>query len=192
MGAPFGRHVVLDLTLEEQRRALGEGFQYRQQIPLAPGRYEVRWVAAEAHSARLGGASQRLEIPDLGQKKLALSGVFLSTGAGGSETLRLADAKRRFKRADSLYFHVYVYNPARDEKGSSDVVLQAQIWSQGKVVAASKPRPASLESKDGIPLPETNGMSLQELTPGDYELRMVVVDRKSNTTLNRSVDLTVE
>jgi hypothetical protein len=49
-----------------------------------------------------------------------------------------------------------------------------------------------MESKDGVPLPETNGMSLQELTPGDYELRVVVVDRRPNTTLNRSVALTVE
>jgi VWFA-related protein len=181
VGAPFGRHVALDLTLEEQRRALGDGFQYRQQIPLTPGRYEIRWVAAEAHTARLGGARQWLEIPDLAQKTLAMSGVFLSTGTGGGESLHVADAKRRFKRADSLYFQVYVYNPSRDEKGSSDVVLQAQIWSQGKVVAASKPRPASMESKDGVPLPETNGMSLQELTPGDYELRVVVVDRRPNS-----------
>jgi hypothetical protein len=192
VGAPFGRHVALDLTPEEQQRALGDGFQYRQEIPLAPGRYEIRWVAAESHSARLGGASQWLVVPDLAEKKLALSGVFLSTGTGSGETLRVADARRRFKRHDSLYFQAYVYNPAHDANGSTDVVLQAQIWSQGKVVAASKPRPAALESKDGVPLPETNGMSLQELAPGEYELRVVVVDRKSNTTLNRSVDLTVE
>src|SRR6185436_19069693 len=107
--------------LDEQRRALADGFQFRQQIPLGPGRYEVRWVAAETHTARLGGTSQALEIPDLGQKKVAMSGVFLSTGTGGGETLREADAKLRFKRADSLYFQVYVYNPTRDEKGASDV-----------------------------------------------------------------------
>jgi len=71
-------------------------------------------------------------------------------------------------------------------------VFQAQIWSKGKVVAASKPRPASLQSKDGVPVPETNGMSLQELTPGDYALKVVVVDRKANATLARSVDFTVE
>jgi hypothetical protein len=192
VGAPFGRHVPRDLSLDDQRRALADGFEYRNQIPLAPGRYEIRWVAAEAHTARLGGARQWVEIPDLAQKKLALSGVFLSTGNGAGETLRIADVQRRFKRSDSLYFQVYVYNAARDEKGASDVVLQAQIRSQGKVVAASKPRPAALETKDGVLLPETNGMSLQDLTPGDYELRVVVVDRKTDTTLNGKVELSVE
>lgn len=192
VGAPFGRHVSLDLSVGEQRRALADGFQYRHQIPLAPGRYEVRWVAAEAHTARLGGARQWLDVPDLSQKKLALSGVFLSTGTAGGDALQIADAKRRFKRTDNLYFQVHVYNAARDDKGASDVVLQAQIRSQGKIVAASKPRPAALESKDGVLLPETNGMSLQELAPGDYELRVVVVDRKTDTTLNGKVQLSVE
>jgi VWFA-related protein len=192
VGAPFGRHLALDLSLDDQRRALADGFQYRHQIPLAPGRYEIRWVAAEAHTARIGGARQWLDVPDLTQKTLALSGVFLSTGTGGGDALQIADAKRRFKRSDDLYFQVYVYNAARDEKGASDVVLQAQIRSQGKVLAASKPRPAALETKDGALVPETNGMSLKELAPGDYELRVVVVDRKTNTTLNGKVELTVE
>ena len=72
------------------------------------------------------------------------------------------------------------------------MVLQAQIWSGGKVIAASKPRPAALERKEGVPVPETNGMSLQGLAPGDYNLKVVVVDRKADATITGSVDLTVE
>lgn len=200
VGEPFGRHSDLDLTAEQQRRAAREGFEYQQQIPLAPGRYEIRFVATESQAGRLGAASQWLDIPDLGQKKLAMSSVFLSSagaggldaGAGGGEALHAVPALRRFKRDDSVYFQVYVYNPAVDEKGSSDVVLQAQIWSEGKVVAASKPRPAALERKDGTPAPETNGMSLEGLTPGAYTLKVVVVDRQANATTARSIDLTVE
>jgi hypothetical protein len=41
-------------------------------------------------------------------------------------------------------------------------------------------------------LPESNGMSLSDLTPGKYELRVVVVDRKANATAHRGVDFTVE
>ena len=35
-------------------------------------------------------------------------------------------------------------------------------------------------------------MSLQGLTRGDYDLKVVVVDRKANATIARSIDLTVE
>ena len=43
-----------------------------------------------------------------------------------------------------------------------------------------------------MPLPQSNGMSLEGFEPGRYELRVVVVDRKANTTAFRSVDFTVE
>jgi hypothetical protein len=71
-------------------------------------------------------------------------------------------------------------------------VIQAQIWSQSKVVAASKPQPATELVKGGASLPQANGMSLDSLDPGLYELRIVVVDHKANATASRSIDFTVE
>ena len=99
---------------------------------------------------------------------------------------------RRFKRSDSLYFQLYVYNALADDKGRTDVVLQAQIRLGGELIAASKPLPVAFQRKDGLPLPESNGMSLQDLTPGRYELRVVVVDRKADATAHRSFNFTVE
>ena len=43
-----------------------------------------------------------------------------------------------------------------------------------------------------MPLPQSSGMSLEGLTPGRYDLRIVVVDRKANATVHRDVDFTVE
>jgi hypothetical protein len=60
------------------------------------------------------------------------------------------------------------------------------------VLAASKLQPVAPKSKDGVPVPETNGMSLQGLEPGNYELRVVVIDRKANISVLRNVDFTVE
>jgi VWFA-related protein len=199
VGAAFGKQTELDLGPEEWKRAVEAGVQYRQQVSLRPGRYQVRLVAREPKLAPFGGAVQWVEIPELGDKKLAMSGVFLSSspaptgassGAEESPTLRESDT-RRFRSTDSLYFQFYVYNPRIDDKGKSDVVVQAQIWSEGKVVAASKPKAAALEKKDGMPVPETNGMPLESLAPGSYELRVVVVDRKVNVTAFRNVDFTV-
>ena len=203
IGAPFGRRTELDLASEEYERAAEAGVQYQRQIPLRPGRYQVRLVAREPKLGQLGGAAEWVEIPELGEKKLAMSGVFLSSsapasasavagGPGGSEMLRDSHALRRFKPGERLYFQFYVYNPLVDEKGVSDVVLQAQILSGGKVLAASKPQPAALQKKDGVPVPETNGMPLESLAPGSYELRVVVVDRRVNVTAFRRVAFTVE
>ena len=156
-----------------------------------------------ANLTPLGGASQPVEIPNLADQKLTLSSVFLSTAApaggegapdsaGAEESLRDVQAARRFKRGESLYFQLYVYNPAQDASGTSDVVLQAQISAGDKLVAASKPQPVTFQQKDGVPLPQSNGMSLEGFDPGRYELRVVVVDRRANVTAFRSVDFTVE
>lgn len=200
VGAAFGKRAALDLTPGEQERVVRSGLQYQELLPLAPGRYEVRLVAHERGADVMGGAAQWVEIPDLSGGALAVSSMFLSSSApatgesaaaaGGA--LRDAQTLRRFKAGQSLYFQLYVYNAARDDRRAADVVLQAQIRSQGALIAASRPQPAALQQKDGVPLPETNGMPLEGLSAGPYELRVVVVDRKANATVSRSVDFTVE
>lgn len=198
VGAPFTRRADLDLGAVEHRRTSESGLRYQQVLPLAPGRYQVRLIVREPGLAPLGGAVQWLDVPDLADKKLAMSGVFLSSSVpagamtGEAETIRDAHTRRRFERGEGLYFQFYVYNPLAGETGATDVVLQAQIWAAGKVVAASKPRPAALQVKDGVPLPETNGISLEGVPPGRYELRIVVVDRNAGATIMRSVDFAVD
>jgi VWFA-related protein len=200
VGPPFGRRFPLDLTPAEQKKVLKTGLQYQNRLVLGPGRFEIRLIAREPGAAPLGKAVQPVEVPDLRAGKLTLSGVFLSTsesaagppGSGDTEALRDVQTFRRFKAKDNVYFQLYVYNVLGGSEGASDVVLQAQILSGGKPIAASKPQPITLQTKDGVPLPQSSGMGLEGLTPGPYALRIVVVDRKANVTVHRDVDFTVE
>jgi VWFA-related protein len=198
VGAPFGGRRELDVDPAEYERVRTAGVDFQRQLPLDPGRYEIRVLARDLEGKALGGATQWVEIPNLEDKKLALSSVFLSSSpsappspaAGVAGTL--PQETRRFKRTDSLNFRLYVYNAAEDADGTADAVIQAQIWSQSKVIAASKPQPVTVLEKDGIALPQANGMSLDGLMPGAYELRLVVVDRRANVTASRSIDFTVD
>ncbi len=201
VGPPFGKRVQLDLTPADHERALKDGLQYQNRVVLGPGRFEVRLIAREPALQPLGGAVQQVEIPDLKEGKLTLSSVFLSTSAataappgssGEVEALRDVQTLRRFKRGETLYFQLYVYNVPGGDEGASDVVLQAQILSGAKPIAASKPQPVTAERKDGVPLPQSSAMSLEGLAPGRYELRIVVVDSKAKATVHRDVDFTVE
>ncbi len=203
VGPPFGTRFDLDLAPDEYGRALQAGLRYRQRSVLEPGQYEARLIVREPGLAPLGGAAQQVEIPDLGRGKLTLSGVFLSVsaeaagspapgGAEATETLHDAQVLRSFKRSEGVNFQLYVYNVQADEKGASDVVLQAQVRSGTRLVAASKPQTVTFQQKDGVPLPQSNSISLEGLAPGRYELRVVVVDRKANATAFRDIDLEVE
>jgi VWFA-related protein len=202
-GPPFSKRSELDLTPEEWKRAKDDGIRYQQALPLPPGRYHARVVARDAQGTRVAGGSTWIEIPDIRQKLLTLSSVFLSSSvpkptgvaeaSGESEAdLRDAQSSRRFKAGEDVYFQVYVYNPARDAGGAHDAVLQAQLRSADKVVAASKPQPVTLQERNGVLLPETNGMSLAGLPAGRYELRIVVFDKKANASAHRNIDFTLE
>ena len=195
IGAPVGGRRELDLDPAEYERVRAAGVDFQRQLPLDPGRYEIRVLARDLEGKAVGGATQWVEIPNLEDKTLALSSVFVSSspsvqasGAGGT----MPREARRFKPNDSLYFRFYVYNASEGADGTADAVIQAQIWSQSKVIAASKPQPATVLAKDGVALPQANGMSLEGMAPGDYELRLVVVDRKANVTASRSIDFTVD
>ncbi|HUL78001.1 MAG TPA: hypothetical protein VL691_12115, partial [Vicinamibacteria bacterium] len=203
VGPPFGTRYDLALAPDEHERTVRTGLQYQHRSFLEPGRYEVRLIVREPGLPPLGGAAQRVEIPDLREGKLTLSGLFLSVSGGAtgslapdsardSDAVHDAQVRRRFKRSEGLTFQLYVYNVQADEKGASDVVLQAQIRSGANVVAASRPQPVTLRQKDGVPLPQSNGMSLEDLAPGHYALRVVVVDRKAIATAFRDVEFAVE
>jgi hypothetical protein len=190
VGTPFGRRSELALDPKDYGKARSAGLQYQQWVSLPPGHYEVRLLARERGLVQQGGAAQAVDVPDLADRKLAMSGVFLSlpqAGGGATETIA-----HHVPRGESLSFQLYVYNPTLDAAGKSDVVLQAQVWSNGKAAGASPVQPVRFETKDGKPVPETNVMGLTGLPAGNYELRVVVQDRKSGTTAFRKVPFTID
>ena len=81
VGSAFGKRADLDLSPDEVKRARASGLEYQQSMPLPPGSYEVRLLARDAERRTLGGARERIDIPDLADKKLALSSVFLSSSS---------------------------------------------------------------------------------------------------------------
>jgi hypothetical protein len=198
VGPAFGRRN--EVAAASVAKARQDGVPFYQRLALPPGRYEIRLAARDEKLTQLGGASQWVEIPNLKDGALTLSGVFLSSaapkagGPGGvaaAEDLRDAQALRRFKSRDNLFFQVYVYN-LRQDAGGSDAVLQAQLRQGETLVAASQPQPITVQRKDGQLLPQTNGMPLEGLPAGRYELRVVVMDKKANATISRQIDFTIE
>lgn len=169
IGPAFTRRLELDLAPSDYERALRTGVRYQHRVSLPPGRFDVRLVVTDGALEPLGGSARRIEIPNLSDDKLTLSSVFLSTTAappgGGAAPAAATDASgdeatlvdvqlaRRFQRGSTLYFQLYVYNVVPDASGATDVVLQAQVLSGGRVLAASKPQAVTFEQKGGVPLP---------------------------------------
>ncbi len=196
IGTAFGRHN--EVAAADVSRVRRDGIGFQQRLALPPGRYEIRFAARDMGKQKLGGSSQWIEIPNLKDGALALSGVFLSKGApkaagpGGeaAEDIKDVQALRRFSAKDTLYFQVYAYN--LKEEPDADAVMQAQLRQGETLVAASQPQPVKVERKDGALLPQTNGMPLAGLPAGRYALRVVVMDKRAKATASRDVDFSVE
>ncbi|HSD29010.1 MAG TPA: VWA domain-containing protein, partial [Vicinamibacteria bacterium] len=195
--------AALDLTNVDYERARESGLDYQKAAPVKPGRYEVRFAVRHDGEAKLGSASQWVEVPDLGQGTLTLSSLFLlkketslagttPATAGDSPSLRGAQAWRRFKRDESLYVQIFAYNPARDASGATDLVTETEIWRGGVKLAGTPAEPLSPGERGAPPVPHTRSIKLAPFAPGDYEVRIVVTDRRAGAMASRRAGFTVE
>jgi VWFA-related protein len=72
--------LVLNFDEKRYREALAEGLAYRADFQLKkPGAYQFRAVLRDGESGRTGSASQFIRLPDLNKKRLALSGLVMTT-----------------------------------------------------------------------------------------------------------------
>jgi hypothetical protein len=70
----------LKLAAKDYERAAHEGLVYQLDVPAKkPGAYQLRIALRDAASAKLGSASQLVEVPALASSKIPLPGITLST-----------------------------------------------------------------------------------------------------------------
>jgi VWFA-related protein len=191
---------VLDLDDEGYERVLRTGLPYQKDVELGPGRYQVRFAAREDATGLLGSARHWIEIPDLGPGRLEVSSVFLlrdaaAAGAAsspGAPSLGTAQALRYYEQGESLYAQLYAYNPKRDASGQVDLVSQAEILHDGKLLGRAAPEPMASSDPAGPPVAHTTRIKLDRFDPGDYELRVTVTDRIANAMVTRRVGFTID
>ena len=192
--------TAMDLTDADYELLAREGLPYQRAVALGPGRYQVRLATREDATGLLGSAWQRVDVPELARGGLALSSLFLlkdEQGAAAAASpaadpdLRSAQALRRFGRDERLYVQLYAYNPGRDASGATDLVAQAQVLHESRVLATAAPEPMAREQPQG-PVPHLSRIKLQRFEPGDYELRVTVTDRNARAIEMRTVGFTID
>lgn len=118
---------------------------------------------------------------------------------------RTVQIYRRFPRDAHFDFMIFAYNAKLDAKGVADLIVQAQVYSGSKLVFAAPPRsifpnppagakPAGNEQPalDPARIPYLARLSLTDFEPGNYELRLVVIDRSAKLSTRRSINFVIE
>jgi hypothetical protein len=143
----------------------------------------------------------RLEDDQLGQSSLILADQLekVPTKSIGAGQFVIGTSKVRprmdetFKRAEKLGIYLQLYNFEPDEKtkkpdGTVEYVITKK-GSEEKVFEYSEP--ISTVSGGASQVVIEKLLPLQSLEPGQYTLRMKVVDKKRNQTLTPSATFTV-
>jgi VWFA-related protein len=192
--APVDATFPLELKPEEYGEALNKGMVCGLRIPVTKaGPYQVRAAVRDTATEGSGSAEQYVEVPDVANGRLALSGILLkevaaqpvSTDADLPQSpaprVDLTDgaAGRRFRRGAVLDYGYQIVNAKTGAGGQPELEAEARLFHDGEQVLASKmPPPTAGSAPDPRNRMASGRLTLgSDLEPGVYVLQVVVTDK---------------
>ena len=180
----------ISLRGETYERALRDGLMMQFDMPVKrPGDYQVRVAALDVTSSKVGAAGMFVQVPDLTNSHLALSGIVIG-GGEGQHASDLGSGTRRFALGSQMRFACGIYNSVLDPVSHlPQVLLQIQLYRNGKQVLSSQPIPVDVSNQaDVARLVATGVLRLKpDLEPGPYFLQLVATDSLVKTRKEQAV-----
>ena len=200
------RLVTLILHGREYEGAMQNGIVYTLDTPLKlSGEFQFRIALRDQNSSRIGSAGQFIQIPNLQNGRLALSGVVLlrdstadqnqpntrpsNVPSSGSlpqiqnDEISSSPAVRQFHLGSKLLFACSVYNAQLNPSTHLPrLTVQTRIFRDGKIVLAGSELPIDASGQSDLKRIANIGR-LQlgaEFSPGYYVLQIVATDHLAN------------
>ncbi|HEY6806662.1 MAG TPA: VWA domain-containing protein [Pyrinomonadaceae bacterium] len=176
----FDRKITLSPGTYE--RALNEGILFKFDVPVKqPGSYQLRVAASDVATNRVGSAGQFVEVPDLVNKSLAMSGIVVSnSGASGADDSTANSAVRKFAPGARLRFACGIFNASLDPTTHLPrVTLKLQLMHEGKQILGTTDMPIDAKNQEDLErLIATGSLRLDpSLESGTYFLQITVKDQ---------------
>jgi VWFA-related protein len=196
--ASFKQKLTIDA---EAKSTSGQAVVWNQQLPLAPGLYQVRVAVRERTSGRTGSAMQWLEVPDLATGRLSLSSLFLGERRPADATdekfataprTLMVDVDHRLARTSVLRFQTYIYNAAHGPL-APDIDIQTRVLHRDTpVIVLPTARLPTDTTADKTSLPYWAELALDHLTPGRYVLQVTAIDRRTKEAAAQQANFIIE
>lgn len=190
---------------EALQRAKKNGFRYEKRIKLAPGLYQLRVGVRDLNGGQIGTSQSWVTVPNLANRKLALSSVILAKedraldkskkdDNNGSARIMPVSAGSVFKLGDPVFYRFVVYNvPTRTEQDSG-LLLKVEVLEADKTVYDGPWQPLAprIVRKSESGMWEIGGQLKMHVERGIYTLRVTLKDPKSKGTATQTVDIELE
>lgn len=208
-GAPIdqlGKSYAVTLPERMYRQVQRDGLVYYVTVPIKrPGAYQLRMSLRDTATQRIGSASDFIQVPDLTNNRLSLSGLTI-TGLDQSQAAQLAApaspssatanqsgsagelvdqsveasaALRHFKQGMLMDYLFIIYNAKLDKKTNApQLTAQLRLFRDGKEVFAGQVNPVDLTGQTDLQRIVVSGRIQlgSVLTPGEYVAQVVVND----------------
>jgi hypothetical protein len=202
----FEEAVTVDIPTELLQQAVKGSSIYQKSIPLQPGRYRLNVVAKDVVGGNTTNYEQALDVPRMDEDQLGTSSLILadliekvpskSIGAGqfviGTSKVR-PRVSESFRRDEKMGIYVQLYNFQTDEKNKKpDGTVQYQIFKTGQTAPVFDfSEDVSAISPNSSQVVVEKLLSLQDLEPGQYTLKVTVQDKRRNQTVTPSAAFSV-
>jgi len=204
----FEDPVSINEPTELLQQALNGSSVYWKSIPLAPGLYRLNIVAKDVVGGNQTSYEEALNVPHFDDEKLGSSSLILAdliekvpTRSIGTGQFVIGDAKVRprvgdtFHRDEKLGIYTQFYNFGTDEKtkkpsGSIEYEV-VKNGSNEKVLSYTEDIFSKVPNASAQQVTVEKLLPLNSLQPGQYTLKMKVIDKVRNQTLTPSATFTV-
>ncbi len=208
--SPVDSTYTLQFNQQQYDGAMKKGLSFAMRVPVGkPGPYLVRAALRDPAAEGSGSAQQFVEVPDLANGRLALSGIVLSEN-GGKTTADLPQtsspgqdstggaARRIFRNGAAVTYGYQVLNARTGPGQQPELETQTRLFRDGKQVFAGNRNalPAAADASDPRRRECEGVLTLgSDLPPGQYVLQVIVTDKLakgSSSTVTQSTDFEIE
>ncbi|HSS18623.1 MAG TPA: VWA domain-containing protein [Pyrinomonadaceae bacterium] len=189
--------VKLRLTQARYAEVQRDGVVYKFDRPIKKfGTFQFRVGLQDTATSRVGAAGQFIEVPNLRNDRLALSGLLLGTKESATE-LSSGPAVRRIQQGVPLLLVYAVYNAMLDKNNQlPQLTAQAIIYRDGKVIQTGKAVPIDVAGQPDLKrIASVVQVELgTELAPDEYTVQINVVDHLASEKQARAsqwIDFTI-
>lgn len=183
-----GRTLEYSLTEAEHQAATTAGILLSHRFRVErTGVFHVRTAVLDEATRNAGSAGEYLEIPDIKDGKLALSGVVLE------EETRSRPAVREFRPGARLTYSLQIYNLTPDAANKCRADVHMRLSRSGVEIFSGPLSIVPFDVNDAKSYGVKGTMGLKpEMTPGHYVLQLTVTDKVANSSpVSRLIDLEV-
>ena len=171
---------------------LRSGFVYNFTFPVKQaGVYQLRVALRDRATEKIGSANQLVEVPEINNKRLTLSGIYLESSSPDEWNKRNTmpttsvgtdpqsdTSLRRFKRGTVLSYAFVVFNARLDAADNPKLSVQIKLFCDGKPLFDGDPISVPFDGQADLQRIGAGGsLNLGAgMQAGDYILQIIVKD----------------